>query len=59
MVTLNSEQVYQLKNRVRGLIDSEYDNVKDFTSKDLWEYLSPVFPNLTREMCDEIFEEIF
>jgi len=61
MVILTPEQqlAYGIKNKIRGLIDSEYDALKDFTTDDLWDYLYGMFPGITKEMVDEIHEEIF
>ena len=50
---------WDLKNKIRGLVDSEYDVIKDFTSDDLWDYLCGMFPGITREISDQIHEEIF
>ena len=50
---------YDLKNKIRALIDSEYDSLIHFTDADLWDYLSGMFPGITREISDEIYEEIF
>jgi len=49
----------ELKNKARGIIDSEYDSIKNFKADDLWDYLKSLYPEMTRDMSDELFEEIY
>lgn len=47
-----------LKRSCRGLIDSEYNALCDFTADDLYDYLASVC-EITRETSDELYEEMF
>lgn len=48
-----------LKRQCRGLIDSEWESICEFEEKDLWDYLSSMYPEITRQTSNEIYAEFF
>ena len=45
--------------RAGGIIDSEYEALEEFTSNDLFDYLSSMFPKMTREMSNQLYANFF
>ena len=42
-------------NEARGVVDAEYGELVGWTKDELWDYLSSMFPELTKEESNKIW----
>lgn len=50
---------YEVVNKARSIIDSEYDVLQDFELSDLEDYLMSLLPAITREQVALLYCEMF
>lgn len=48
-----------LKRIASSIIDSEYDNLIGFGPDDLFDYLTSLIVDITREQSDELYNQFF
>lgn len=49
----------RLESEAMGLIDAEYDVLKDFTKRDLWDYLKSYSPQIEKFTVIKIYKNVW